>query len=177
MTLDRIDWAAVGRVLFKVLVTVPAEILAGAISNATYEAVEGIKASFKYLSDQIMGFVDSVNPIKNAKKALGITEGSSQDQVINKVANYGIKQAVGTIPGIGGAIKSSLDTYDTFSGGNKGATSPLPEIKGNNGAKQISYNPSFTIAPQAGTDAEGLVALIRNTINNDWAEFKANSLA
>ncbi|MBN3889426.1 MAG: hypothetical protein HWQ43_09700 [Nostoc sp. JL31] len=142
--------------------------------------------------------MDSINPVNKVKSALGIQSGSQGEGVVNRVADFGIKQAVGTIPGIGGALKTGMDIYGILNSGKKeetdsqpvgvtnilggnsqpaGATSPLPEIKGNAGAKQISYNPSFTIAPQAGTDAEGLVALIRNTINNDWNEFKANALA
>ncbi|MCC5642750.1 hypothetical protein LC607_07290 [Nostoc sp. CHAB 5824] len=193
----QLDWGAVTRVFFKTLVTVPISIIAGGISNVAYEVVESVRGVFKFITDSITGFMDSINPVNKVKSALGIQSGS-QEKVVNRVADFGIKQAVGTIPGIGGALKTGMDVYGILNPGKKeetdnqstgvtnilggnsqpaGATSPLPEIKGNAGAKQISYNPSFTIAPQAGTDAEGLVTLIRNTINNDWNEFKANALA
>lgn len=193
-----LDWGAVARVLFKTLITVPISIIAGGISNIAYEVVENVRKAFNFITDQIRGFMDSINPVNKVKNALGIKSGSQEEKIVNRVADFGIKQAVGTIPGIGGALKTGMDLYGILNpakkeetnnqpnsvtnilGGNSqptGASSPLPEIKGNAGAKQISYNPSFTIAPQAGTDAEGLVALIRNTINNDWIEFKANALA
>ncbi|RCJ38101.1 hypothetical protein A6769_10130 [Nostoc punctiforme NIES-2108] len=181
----QIDWGTVARVLFKAAITVPVSIIAGGISNLAYEVVESVRGAFKFITDSIMGFMDSINPVNKVKSALGIQSGSQGEKVVNKVADFGIKQAVGTIPGIGGALKTGMDIYGILNpaktdseGLNQpmGSTSPLPEIKGNAGAKQISYNPSFTIAPQAGTDAEGLVALIRNTINNDWNEFKANAL-
>jgi hypothetical protein len=177
----QLDWGAIARVLFKVLVVAPVEILSGAIMNTGSEVVEMIKGAFQFIADRVKGFVKAIDPIQNVKNA----------------ADFGVKQTVGAVQGIGSAIQTG---WGALTGGNKEETvnpvnkegtvdigikpapdfnnpSPLPKIKPNEGNKQISYNPSFTIAPQAGTDAEGLVALIRNTINNDWAEFKANALA
>ncbi|MHC5896628.1 hypothetical protein, partial [Nostoc sp.] len=59
---------------------------------------------------------------------------------------------------------------------NNSPVTPLEIPKTEKGSKQVSFNPSFTINAPAGTNTDGLVALIRNTINDDWNALKNNAL-
>ncbi|MFN6498604.1 MAG: hypothetical protein RMX65_016595 [Nostoc sp. DedQUE01] len=188
----QLDWGAVARVLFKTLIVAPVGIMTGALANSAYELVEMVKGAFKHITEMVMGFVDSINPVNNVKKVFGIESGSKQEKLVDKVSNFGIKQAVGTIPGIGGVLKTGMEVNEVFK--NKpdevnlnnpplttnqpmGDAKPLPNINPENKSQTVSFNNAFNIVASPGMDTEGLADLVISKFDERYAQWKANNLA
>ncbi|MEH2309520.1 hypothetical protein [Nostoc sp.] len=199
------DWSAIGKQLGKVLgVGISDWIMRLDWGALAINALQLIGASIQFQASLIYGaieglFANIANTVQsiptNFAKSIGIPVDNPSVMAGAKAAgdaSYGVgKELFKLIPGAGtlfnfgnqqndnnnrsrpDSLNGAIVTPETVDS----TQTPLPTIKTEGGSKQVSFNPSFTINAPAGTDTDGLVALIRNTINNDWNEFKANALA
>ncbi|MBD2245122.1 hypothetical protein [Nostoc sp. FACHB-888] len=187
----QIDWGSVASILFKALVIAPVQIIAGGIANTASEIAQMIKGAFVFIFEKIRDIGASLNPIAGirnfADQGIKNTQafvGSGIDRLFgSKEAKQAPSASIkpsDAILDIGKPVRGLSDSIRPLEQpgtAKETISTPLVIPKTENSTKSVSFNPSFTINAPEGTNTDGLVALIRNTINEDWRNYRANSLA